>query len=99
MALNKNSKRHKKRGIFFLKLKKKKKLLYLGKIILQKAKKMVTKIVLLSEKKLKKPIMFVGLPGIGLVGKICVDYFLKQFKTEKIGEIYSDSFPPFCSVK
>jgi len=60
---------------------------------------MVTKIVLLSEKKLKKPILFVGLPGIGLVGKICVDYFLKQFKTEKIGEIYSDSFPPSVHTK
>ncbi len=35
-----------------------------------------------------------GLPGIGLVGKICVDYLLKQYKYDKIAAVYSDSFPP-----
>ena len=55
---------------------------------------MTTRIVFLKKKKLSKPVLFVGLPGIGLVGKICVDYFLKQFKTELIAEVYSDSFPP-----
>ncbi len=60
---------------------------------------MLTKIVLLSKKKFKNPVLFTGLPGIGLVGKICVDYFLKQLKTEKIGEVYSDSFPPSVHTK
>ncbi|MCX6798974.1 MAG: PAC2 family protein, partial [Candidatus Diapherotrites archaeon] len=55
---------------------------------------MATKVVFLGKKKLAKPVLLVGLPGIGLVGKICVDYFLRQFKTEKIAEIYSDCFPP-----
>jgi uncharacterized protein (TIGR00162 family) len=60
---------------------------------------MVTKIVLLKNKKFSNAILLVGLPGIGLVGKICVDYFLKQFKSEKIGEIISDSFPPSVHTK
>jgi len=60
---------------------------------------MSTKIVFLKKKKLSKPILIVGLPGIGLVGKICVDYFLKQFKTEMIARIYSDSFPPTVHTK
>jgi len=60
---------------------------------------MATNIVFLKKKKLSKPVLLVGLPGIGLVGKICVDYFLKQFKTELIAEIYSDSFPPTVHTK
>ncbi|MBN2067613.1 MAG: PAC2 family protein [Candidatus Diapherotrites archaeon] len=60
---------------------------------------MSTKVFLQSKKKFKNPVLLTGLPGIGLVGKICVDYFLKQLKTEKIGEIYSDSFPPSVHTK
>jgi len=47
-----------------------------------------------KKKRLNKPVLFTGLPGIGLVGKIAVDYMLKQFKAENIAHIYSDSFPP-----
>ncbi len=60
---------------------------------------MATRVVFLSKKKLRNPLLFTGLPGIGLVGKICADYFLKQFKTEKIADIYSDSFPPSVHTK
>ncbi len=55
---------------------------------------MVTTIELVSKKKYKDAVMFVGLPGIGLVGKIAVDYLLKELKAKKIGEVFSDSFPP-----
>jgi len=55
---------------------------------------MVTKINFIKKKNLKNATLFVGLPGIGLVGKICVDYMLKEFKPEKIAEVTSDSFPP-----
>ena len=48
----------------------------------------------MKKKKFKNAVLFTGLPGIGLVGKICVDYLLKQFKAEKIAEIHSDFFPP-----
>ncbi|MFH1544672.1 MAG: PAC2 family protein [archaeon] len=44
-------------------------------------------------------VLFTGLPGIGLVGKIAVDYMLKQLKAEKIGEVSSDSFPPSVHTK
>lgn len=44
--------------------------------------------------KTKDAVAVIGLPGIGLVGKIAVDYWLKQIKAQKIGYIYSDSFPP-----
>jgi len=55
---------------------------------------LVSRIELLKRKKLKNPVLVTGLPGIGLVGKIAVDYLLKQFKAEKLANVYSDSFPP-----
>lgn len=60
---------------------------------------MATKIEFLKEIKLKNGIMFTGLPGIGLVGKIVIDYLLKEFKPVKIANIYSDSFPPSVHTK
>ncbi|MCX8158236.1 MAG: PAC2 family protein [Candidatus Diapherotrites archaeon] len=55
---------------------------------------MVTSVKFTKKVKVNKGILFTGLPGIGLVGKICVDYMLKQLNPEKIAEITSDSFPP-----
>ena len=52
-----------------------------------------------KKKKLNKPVLFTGLPGIGLVGKIAVDYMLKQFKAKKIANVYSDSFPPSVYIE
>ena len=60
---------------------------------------MGTKIVFIKKQKLSNPVLIVGLPGIGLVGKICADYFLKQFKADIIAEVYSDSFPPTVHTK
>lgn len=59
----------------------------------------MTKIKFLKKKKFKNAVLFSGLPGIGLVGKIAVDYMLKQVKAEKIAEITSDSFPPSVHTK
>ncbi|MFH1696372.1 MAG: PAC2 family protein [Candidatus Diapherotrites archaeon] len=55
---------------------------------------MSTEIKFFKEMKFKNAVLFTGLPGIGLVGKICVDYMLKQLKAQKVAEITSDSFPP-----
>lgn len=55
---------------------------------------MATRVKIVSKKKFKTPVLITGLPGIGLVGKICVDYLLKQFKCERVAIVYSDSFPP-----
>jgi len=57
---------------------------------------MVTDIKNLKKKKLKNPILFVGLPGIGLVGKISVDYLVTELKPKPVlmSKVFSDAFPP-----
>ncbi len=55
---------------------------------------MATRVHFLKKTKFKGAVLFTGLPGIGLVGKICVDYMLKQFNAQKVAEIHSDFFPP-----
>lgn len=47
-----------------------------------------------KKRKLNNAVLFTGLPGIGLVGKIATDYALKKLGAEKIANVYSDSFPP-----
>jgi len=56
--------------------------------------RMATKIIFLKKTRPKSAILFTGLPGIGLVGKIAIDHLIMQLKPEKIAEIVSDSFPP-----
>lgn len=43
--------------------------------------------------KLNKPILIEGLPGIGNVGKVAVDFIIDELKAEKLFEIYSYTFP------
>lgn len=52
----------------------------------------------LDKTKLNKPIVFLGLPGIGLVGKIAVDTLAKKTKAKKIGTFSADYFPPMVFV-
>ncbi len=59
----------------------------------------MTEVKFLKKVKFKNAVLFSGLPGIGLVGKIAVDYLLKHFKAEKIAEITSASFPPSVHTK
>ncbi|MGC8478402.1 MAG: PAC2 family protein [Candidatus Micrarchaeia archaeon] len=40
-----------------------------------------------------KPILVVGLPGIGYVGRLVVLHLIKQFNAKKIATLYSDQFP------
>ncbi len=47
----------------------------------------------INEPKLKDPILIEGLPGIGNVGKIAVDFLIDKFNPKLIYEIYSTSFP------
>jgi uncharacterized protein len=62
---------------------------------------MVTKIKILKKQKLKKQILFVGLPGIGLVGKIAVDYLVNELKPKAklYAKVISDNFPPAVHTK
>ena len=55
---------------------------------------MQTRFNQLKKVSLKNPILIVGLPGIGLIGKIAAEYLIDQLKPVKIAEINSDYFPP-----
>jgi len=44
-------------------------------------------------KKLKKPILIIGLPGIGLIGQVVGRYVTKELKAKKIANLYSPHFP------
>lgn len=44
-------------------------------------------------KKLSKPVLIVGLPGIGLVGQVAARYVIKKLKGKKVAEVYSPHFP------
>jgi uncharacterized protein (TIGR00162 family) len=43
---------------------------------------------------LKNPILVVGLPGVGLVGKLVAEHLVDELEAEKIMEVYSPHFPP-----
>jgi len=44
-------------------------------------------------KKFDNAVLIEGLPGIGNVSRICVDFLIEKFKAVKLCNIYSDSFP------
>lgn len=46
-----------------------------------------------KEPKLNKPILVEGLPGIGNVGKVAVDFIIDEINALKLYEIYSHTFP------
>ncbi|HLD06923.1 MAG TPA: PAC2 family protein [Candidatus Nanoarchaeia archaeon] len=43
--------------------------------------------------KLNRPVLIEGLPGIGNVGKIVVDFIIEELKAEKVCEFFSYTFP------
>ena len=48
-----------------------------------------TWIVELSKQSLNEPVFIQGLPGLGFVGKISVDFLIEQLKPIKLAELYS----------
>ena len=48
-----------------------------------------TRIHELTKVHLKEPVLVQGLPGLGYVGKVAVDYFVEKLKPTKIAELYS----------
>ena len=48
---------------------------------------------------LRTPILIEGLPGIGNVGKLAVDFIIEELKPELIYRIHSFNFPPSVLVK
>ncbi len=52
----------------------------------------------LKNVKFKEPLLIEGLPGMGNVGKITVDFIIESLKAIKVYEIYSYKFPNFVFV-
>lgn len=52
-----------------------------------------TKIILKKDIKLRNPVLVVGLPGIGNVGKLIAEHLRREFKMEKLAVLYSPHFP------
>jgi len=46
-----------------------------------------------NKPQLRKPILIEGLPGIGNVGKVAIDFLIDELKARKLYEITSHSFP------
>lgn len=46
-----------------------------------------------EEVEFEDPILIEGLPGIGNVGKVAVDFLTEELGAQKYGNIYSDTFP------
>ncbi len=46
-----------------------------------------------KEPKLNRPLLIEGLPGIGNVGKIAVDFLIEEFKAKKLYTFFSHKFP------
>lgn len=44
-------------------------------------------------KKLRSPILVVGLPGIGLIGQVVGRYLVKELNSKRIATLYSHHFP------
>src|SRR6266568_2339426 len=48
-----------------------------------------TRINELSKVSLREPVLIQGLPGLGYVGKVAVDFFIEKLRPRKIAELYS----------
>jgi len=54
--------------------------------------------ICLYKKKIKNPIFIEGLPGIGNVGKVAVDFIIDTLAPKKIGYIISKYFPHYVFI-
>lgn len=54
---------------------------------------MVTYLNILKRPDIKNPILIEGLPGIGNVGKVVVEYMIEKLNAKKMAELYSSHFP------
>jgi uncharacterized protein (TIGR00162 family) len=60
---------------------------------------MTTKITELQRPRLKNPILVVGLPGVGNVGRIAAGYLIEELKATKFAELHSSHFMPFVMLQ
>lgn len=47
---------------------------------------------------MKNPILIEGMPGLGLVGKIAVQYMIRRLEAKRMAHLYSPHFPYFVLV-
>jgi uncharacterized protein (TIGR00162 family) len=59
---------------------------------------MKVKITLKKKVKLKEPYLICGLPGIGHVGKVTIDYLIRELKASLFGDVYSHFFPSYVII-
>jgi len=59
---------------------------------------MKVKIILKQKVKFKDPYLICGLPGIGHVGKVTIDYLIKDLNAVLFGEVYSHFFPSYVLI-
>ncbi len=57
-----------------------------------------TIIKVIKKPKLKDPVLIVGLPGIGNVGRLAVGYLVSHLRAEKFAELYSPYFFNFVVI-
>ncbi|MCK5628238.1 PAC2 family protein [Candidatus Bathyarchaeota archaeon] len=60
---------------------------------------MNTEIKILKQIEPKDFTLISGLPGVAYIGKLSVDYLMKQLKAELVGEVYSKHFPPYVLIE
>lgn len=60
---------------------------------------MTTKIIELQKAKLKSPVLIVGLPGVGNVGRMAAGYLIEEVKAKKFAELNSSHFMPFVLLQ
>lgn len=57
-----------------------------------------TQIILKEKPKLKNPVLVVGLPGIGNVGRVALGYLIHELKAKKFADLYSPYFFHFVMI-
>jgi len=59
----------------------------------------MTEIKVLEKPKLKNPILIEGLPGVGNIGRVSVNYLIEELKAKRFAKFYSEHFFPFVMVE
>jgi uncharacterized protein (TIGR00162 family) len=54
--------------------------------------------IILQDPNPEGSILICGLPGIAYVGKLSVDYLIRELGAKLVGEVYSQFFPPFVLI-
>ena len=59
----------------------------------------MTSIKIFERPKLKNPLLLVGLPGVGNIGRVAIGYLVSELKAKKFASMYSEWFFPFVMLQ